>query len=68
VAVQIVVPFADQIPRLPLTMGIGTISMKTSGNTILMAGGKSGGGRDSAEAFQPLGLPEALYFVWGAIR
>ena len=43
--------------------------MKTGGNnTILMAGVKSDGGRGFPEAFQRVGLPEALYFVWGAIR
>jgi len=42
--------------------------MKTGGNTIRIADGKSGGGRGVAVALQPLGLPEAPYFVWGAIR
>ncbi len=49
-------------------MGIGTIPMKTRGNIILIAGGKSGGGRGFAEAFHPFGLRETLYFVWGDIR
>jgi hypothetical protein len=40
--------------------------MKTGGNTIRIAGGKFGGG--VAAALQPFGLPEAPYFVWGAIR
>jgi hypothetical protein len=64
----IVLPFADQIRQLHPTMGMGMIRMKTSGNTTLNADGKSGGGRGFAEAFQTIGLPEAPYFVWGAIR
>ena len=61
-------PFADQIRQLHPTMGIGTIPMKTRGNIILIAGGKSGGGRGFAEAVHPFGLRETLYFVWGDIR
>jgi short-subunit dehydrogenase involved in D-alanine esterification of teichoic acids len=49
-------------------MDVGAIAMKTSGNTIPIPSGKSGGGRGFAQAFQAIGLPATLYIVWGDIR
>jgi hypothetical protein len=42
--------------------------MKTSGNTIPIAGRKFGGGHGITQAFRSIGLPAALYIVWGATR
>ena len=42
--------------------------MKTSGNTIPIAGRKFGGGHGITHAFRSIGLPAALYIVWGATR
>lgn len=42
--------------------------MKTTGNTIPIASRKFGGGYSITQAFRFIGLPAALYIVWGATR
>jgi hypothetical protein len=63
----------DAITRqLHPTIAIGAIPMKTSGNTIPIAGRKSGSGHGITQAFRsigvPAGLPAALSIMWGATR
>jgi hypothetical protein len=57
-----VVHYDAIIRQLHPTIAIGTIPMKTSGNTTPI------GGHGITQAFRSTGLPAALYIVWGATR